>query len=73
MGSPQKENESKGFFAAMSSRFSVFSNAMHRSVNGYTLSLTFIPQFHLHKLQFIIPFLPIHVHAHICMRCLIID
>lgn len=34
MGTPQKENESKGFFSAMSSRFSVFSNAMTRSVNG---------------------------------------
>ncbi|CAI8616580.1 unnamed protein product [Vicia faba] len=34
MGTPQKENESKGFFSAMSSRFSLFSNAMHRSVNG---------------------------------------
>ncbi|KAK2382387.1 oxysterol-binding protein-related protein 3C [Trifolium repens] len=33
MGTPQKENESKGFFSAMSSRFSVFSNAI-RSVNG---------------------------------------
>lgn len=34
MGSPKK-NENKGFFAAMTSGFSVFSNAMHRSVNGY--------------------------------------
>ncbi|CAK8576069.1 unnamed protein product [Lathyrus sativus] len=34
MGTPQKENENKGFFSAMSSRFSLFSNAMHRSVNG---------------------------------------
>ncbi|RYR70227.1 hypothetical protein Ahy_A03g016734 isoform A [Arachis hypogaea] len=33
MGSPKK-NESKGFFASVSSSFSVFSNAMHRSVNG---------------------------------------
>ncbi|CAL0304151.1 unnamed protein product [Lupinus luteus] len=34
MGSPKKNEESKGFFAAMSSGFSMFSNAMHRSVNG---------------------------------------
>ncbi|KOM26199.1 hypothetical protein LR48_Vigan238s003200 [Vigna angularis] len=31
MGSPSKKNETKGFFSAMSS---IFTNAMHRSVNG---------------------------------------
>ncbi|KAK3206281.1 hypothetical protein Dsin_020327 [Dipteronia sinensis] len=33
MGSPKK-NQNTGFFAAMSSGLSLFSNAMHRSVNG---------------------------------------
>ncbi|RZB84224.1 Telomere repeat-binding protein 5 isoform I [Glycine soja] len=33
MGSPEK-NENKGFFATMTSGFSMFSSAMHRSVNG---------------------------------------
>lgn len=33
MGSPKK-NESKGFFAAMTSGLSMFGNVMHRSVNG---------------------------------------
>ncbi|KAH1207725.1 Oxysterol-binding protein-related protein 3B [Glycine max] len=33
MGSPKK-NENKGFFAAMTSGISMFSSAMHRSVNG---------------------------------------
>ena len=32
MGSPKK-NESKGFFIAMTSDLSMFSNAMHISVN----------------------------------------
>ena len=35
--SSTKKNESKGFFAAMSSGLSTFGNAMHRSVNGYLL------------------------------------
>ncbi|KAK9734803.1 hypothetical protein RND81_04G164300 [Saponaria officinalis] len=34
MPSPKKKLESKGFFASVSSGFSIFSNAMHRSVNG---------------------------------------
>ncbi|GLT43333.1 hypothetical protein SLA2020_172920 [Shorea laevis] len=34
MGSSKKE-ESKGFFAAMTSGLSMFGNAMHRSVNGF--------------------------------------
>lgn len=33
MGSPEK-NENKGFFAAMTSGFSMFGSAMSRSVNG---------------------------------------
>ncbi|KAG4961362.1 hypothetical protein JHK87_037995 [Glycine soja] len=37
MGSPEK-NENKGFFATMTSGFSMFSSAMHRSVNGSELS-----------------------------------
>lgn len=53
MGTPQKENESKGFFSAMSSRFSVFSNAMHRSVNGYFNSLIHLKTFNFFS----------HVHA----------
>lgn len=35
MGSPEKNQSSGGFFAAMTSGLSVFSNAMHKSVNGY--------------------------------------
>ncbi|XP_074295075.1 oxysterol-binding protein-related protein 3C-like [Silene latifolia] len=34
MPSPKKKLENKGFFASVSSGFSMFSNAMHRSVNG---------------------------------------
>ncbi|KAG2673447.1 hypothetical protein I3760_13G090800 [Carya illinoinensis] len=34
MGSPKKD-QSKGFFASMSSGLSIFGNAMHRSVNGF--------------------------------------
>lgn len=34
MSSPKKDQNNKGFFAAMSSGLSVFGNAMHRSVGG---------------------------------------
>lgn len=43
MGSPEKNENKGGFFAAMTSGLSMFSNAMHRSVNGYiciTVKLT---------------------------------
>lgn len=43
MGSPKKE-QSNGFFAAMNSGLSVFSNAMHRSVGGLAFSLFLIIQ-----------------------------
>lgn len=35
MGSPKKNQNKGGFFAAMSSGLSMFGNAMHRSINGY--------------------------------------
>ncbi|KAK9755245.1 hypothetical protein RND81_01G012400 [Saponaria officinalis] len=34
MPSPKKNLQNKGFFASVTSGFSMFSNAMHRSVNG---------------------------------------
>ncbi|GMH12269.1 hypothetical protein Nepgr_014110 [Nepenthes gracilis] len=34
MTSPEEKNKSRGLFAAVSSGFSMFSNTMHRSVNG---------------------------------------
>ena len=34
MSSPEK-SQSKGFFSAMTSGFSMFGSAMQRSVNGY--------------------------------------
>lgn len=63
MGTPQKENESKGFFSAMSSRFSVFSNAMHRSVNGYFNSLIHLKTFNFFFLMCMLQ---------ICMRFFLI-
>uniref|UniRef100_A0A803LQ98 Oxysterol-binding protein n=1 Tax=Chenopodium quinoa TaxID=63459 RepID=A0A803LQ98_CHEQI len=35
MPSPKKNMENKGFFSSMTSSLSMFSNAMHRSVNGF--------------------------------------
>ncbi|KAH7550021.1 hypothetical protein JRO89_XS13G0121000 [Xanthoceras sorbifolium] len=57
MGSPEKE-QSKGFFAAMTSGLSLFSNAMHRSVNGKVImykssgGLSFLLTFHIKSLSF---------------------
>lgn len=44
MVSPKK-NQSKGFFATMTSGLSMFGNAMHRSVNGYLHFIVILPNY----------------------------
>lgn len=55
MGSPKK-NENKGFFAAMTSGFSMFGSAMSRSVNGsvsYELLVSYLSEFNMKVLVFV--------------------